>query len=256
MDGTPHSPLTFWFCVDEEIGKLDISVVPEETVKSWDILWTIDGLAVGDIDVGCYHGQSFNVTFKGEMAHPGLTPEKIKPAHYVAADFTSKVNAIFSPPWKTDDDGSFVFVMGINGDATETVVKVIPRSFDQLKSDEFVARLMKIADDAAKLHGVKFTVENKLQYITTKTAIDQNPELLQVGIVAHEKAGVTCNKNLVKGGTDGAMANKHYPDLPAPNMGAGGFNFHSKQEFLVADQLMKVPSILMNVIAGYANYSQ
>jgi len=159
-------------------------------------------------------------------------------------------------PWNTDYDFSYVFVTESCGNAKKAVVKAIPRSFDVKKSDQLVKVLKIIAKEAATLYEVGVEFKTEVQYVTTKTAIDDNPELLQVIINAHKDAGVGYKSIAIKAGTDSAMINRIYPKIPAPNMGAGGYNFHSCQEFLVAEQLLVVPQILMNAISGYANFGQ
>jgi di/tripeptidase len=41
-------------------------------------------------------------------------------------------------------------------------------------------------------------------------------------------------------------------DLPAPDLGTGARNLHSRAEFLVVDELEALPGILLDMIGAYA----
>lgn len=248
--GMAHGPLTFWFCVDEEIAKLDIKVVPEDIVKSWDVFLTVDGLRVGDIDVGCFVCRYNKVIFKGMDAHPGPQGDKVVPAHYVAALFVVELNQRGPAPW--DMKESFYYATSIEGNASQAVVTCVPRSFDRAESDEMVNVIKTLAKECAESWDCTFDVEDDLACINTRAAIEPRRALIEPVVLAHRKHGFSGDLHDVRGGTDGAMVNMVYPDLPAPNMGTGGTNLHSLREFLVVEELEAVPLILLDTIAGYA----
>lgn len=249
-----HGPVSFWFCVDEEIGELDISVVPEDVVRSWSVLWTVDGERVGEIDTSCFVCRMVDMVFNGMDAHPGVAGQKLKPAHYAAADFVHELS-LLPTPMKTSGRESFYYVAAIEGNPSKATVLCAPRAFDRPKSDEMLHKVQKLANASAAKYGCTVVVKDNLVCVNTESAIKANPDLTTPGIDAHRELGFEPVFKDVRAGTDGAMINRTYPELPAPNMGAGAGNLHGPREFLVLDELEMVPPILLETIRGYAKYN-
>jgi len=249
-----HGPLTFWFCVDEEIGELDITQVAPEIVKSWDILWTVDGEHVGPIDVGCLICRKVTVEFTGVDAHPGVSGHKLKPAHYALVQFLYELTQL-STPMETKDLQPFDYITKIlESSAGKASCICGPRSFDQEESDVMLAHVHELAEQAAEAYDVQVEVADKILCGNTEAAVLQHENLLAVGELAHRANGFPPERRHVRGGTDGAMVNMTYPDLPAPNMGTGAHNLHGLQEFLVAEQLIGTVNVMQSMIDLYAEY--
>ena len=246
-----HGPISFWFCVDEEIGELDVSVIPEEIVKSWDVLWTLDGERLGLIDVGCFVCRKTEVVFKGTDAHPGVYGKKLLPAHLAACTFVAEMTESRPTPMQTSGQESFHYAANIEGNATKTTVVCIPRTFDPGESELMVGQIKAMAGSAAEKFGVTFEIEDRVMCHNTRGPIEKSMSLVRPGIDALEAVGYTVKLEDVRGGTDGAMANMHFPDLPAPNMGTGSANLHGPQEFLVVDELITLCHIVTNMIGRY-----
>jgi len=245
-----HGDLTFWFCVDEEIGALDIKVIPEEMVKSWDILWTVDGERLGPIDIGCLVCRMVPVTFKGVDAHPGVQGDKLKPAHYAAAALVFNM-ASLPTPMNTSGMESFYYAANIEGTPSKATVLCAPRSFDREESEKMLAHLKDMAEVCANKYGCTYELEDRLVCINTRDAIEKHSGLLEPGKIAHESTGYKPVLENVRGGTDGAMVNMAYPDLPAPNMGTGAKNLHGPQEFLVVEELEECVQAMMMMVDLY-----
>ena len=249
-----HGPLTFWFCVDEEIGELDIKMVPAEAVESWDILWTIDGEHVGPIDVGCLICNKVTVEFTGVDAHPGVSGHKLKPAHYALAQFMYQITQLATPMATSGLEPFFYISQVLESGAGKASCICGPRSFKPDESAEMFAKVVVLATQAAKAYGIRSDVTEKLICGNTEAAVLAHENLLAVGELAHRANGFPPERRHVRGGTDGAMANMTYPDLPAPNMGTGAGNLHGLQEFLVAEHLIGAVGIIHSMIDLYAEY--
>lgn len=250
-----HGPVTFLFCTNEEIGELDVSVLPPEVVESWDIFWTVDGEQVGVIDIGCFICQVITVKFKGESSHPGVAAKNLKPAHLAASQF---VNFFFSRrlPMFASGSESFYYFNSIQGNAAAAEVVCMPRAYDADEAAEMLQTISGWANGVIEPFGVTVEIENRLVCVNTAKAIETQQSLLDVGLKAHEEYGFGVELIKSRGGTDGGMINVKYPDLPAPNMGAGGFNFHSLREFVVADQLAQVPYIIVNMAYRFGSMTK
>ncbi len=253
----PHGELTFWFCTDEEIGELDINVLPAEMVQSWDILWTVDGERLETIDVGSLICAQMEIVFTGEDAHPGVGGHNLKPAHYAAAVFVAKLATKAATPMETSGLEPFYYCTKIRGNASRAVVDCKPRSFNTEESAGMVRVATKLAHQAADQFGVQVEVTSEIACINTRPPIETGMDLVQVGIatlaaqlgVKPEEVGLVD----IRGGTTGGMIALTYPNLPCPNLGTGGVNLHGPKEFLVASELATLPSVLIGMIANYTN---
>ena len=219
--GMAHGPLSFWFCVDEEIGELDIKVVDKEIVESWDVFWNVDGERVGKVDVGCFVCRFVDVIFKGSDAHPGVQGDKINPAHYAAASFMTDLVDEKPAPWDTDKSESFYYVTKIEGNASQAVVYCAPRTFDLAESERMLGTIKEFAESSASDFDCTYEVKDRLICLNTRPAVEPRMALIEPGSMAHRKYGFSGDLHDVRGGTDGAMVNMVYPKLPAPNMGTG-----------------------------------
>ncbi len=252
VGGIEHGPLTFWFCTDEETGSLDFEAVPVDTVKSWNIFWTVDGEQVGLIDVGCLASHMIVIKFRGETAHPGLQGDRIMPAHYAAATFVTKLALAYPTPMDSSEQRPFYYIVKMEGDAILASVTCVPRSFDVVELDR-MARIVKVlAEHCSQQYGCTVVVQDALSCINTRPTIEKHMDLVRPAIEAHRVCGFEPRLADVRGGTDGAALNMIYPDLPAPNIGAGARNLHGPKEFLVVEELEKVPLIIINMIQRYA----
>ena len=254
-NGTPHGPLTFWFCNDEEIGELGFSYLDEDRVNSWDVFLTVDGGRLGPIDVGCFYCRIFNMTFHGEDTHPGEYPKDLHPSHYAAMEFIMELKARFNLPEAgiLEPMSSFFYITKIEGGAGKTVVHMAPRSFDLEESEEMVTTAEELAANCARNYDCTVeTTDNKLATINNFDSIDPQRHLLVPLLEAHEAAGFTPSENMVRGGTDGSMLNVEYPELCTPNMGYGSCNIHGVKEFVVLEELEQTPDIVLEAIALWA----
>jgi len=322
----PHGPLTFWFCVNEEIGSMDIGHVPDEIVKTWDLLWSLDGENVGPVDDECFYGRSVGLvfhgtartaqraamdfwnlltqvydvpmkhepdsklsfvyvqkgpagmtatqaqikvklikgeainnvcqmagqsageygcrvnvevhpdeeevllTFHGRNAHIGVAGPQVKAAHYATMDFWYWLVKRDYEPMIIDDqpDGANAGVVSLH---------ILPRSFKADESQEMSDNIVKFAQRVAEEYLCTVTATPKLQYVSTIEAIRPKQHLVDVVLQAHQLNGVAAFRHSVRAGTDPAMANIKYPNLPGLNTGTGAYDLHSKGEFCVAREL-------------------
>jgi len=251
---TPHGRLTFWFCVDEEIGQLDVNLLPIELVTSWDVLWTVDGEEIGTIDVGSFVCRKMEITFTGMDAHPGVGGKNLKPAHYAAAAFIARTANERPLPMETSGLEGFIYCPGVTASASEAKIFCMPRYFDTADSDDAAKDIIQIANDCAERFGVKVEIKDIPVTVNTRAAIDKALYLVSPGVIAHQKFCTHVTENDVRGGTDGGMINLMYPNLPAPNMGTGAKNLHGPLEFVVLEDLEQVPLILGEMISRYASF--
>ncbi len=250
-----HPPVYMWFCVDEEVGQLNIDVVPPKIVRSWDAFITLDGGHPLGVDTDCFCGWETIVEFFGQSAHPGEGGKKLKPAHYAMACLIINLEDHFETPWETDRLLPFVYVADVTEmSAIHARAEIIPRSFEASQLPLFHKKIVQKAKEVAKMYGVRCQISGRgLMYVGTGTAIKKRPEVLVPIMTAIREVVGEPYENSVRGGTDGAMANKKYSDLPAPNLGVGMYNFHGVREFLVVEEMVAMYKVMKRLIPAYAD---
>ena len=238
-----HGAFDLWFCVDEEIGRVGrsgVKYLSPEIVASWTGgLVNLDGMSPNGIDVGCFCGYELIVEFFGNDAHPGVEGSKLKAAHYAAARLVcDAASAEFRLPWMSEAMQNYLYSTDITGNASQSRVTFIPRSFEKEDFALIVDRVKELAGNIAKIFGVRAAFSGYgLQYVNTEPPIRQNQWLMDALLAAHRDVGYDTKENHIRGGTDGAMVNMTYPDLPSPNIGAGMYNVHGPREFLVISEM-------------------
>ncbi len=235
------NPVDFWFCTDEEIGRLDISLVSKEIRKSWTKgMISLDGGSPQEVDIGCFCGWGTKITFTGQDAHPGVDGKNLKCAHYAAAKLVADLAMTeYAMPRHSSGMQPFIYVSDIGGNASKTVVNCHPRSFDKDELPRMHQFIKDMARTAAMCFGVKWTSagSEKMMYVSTEPAIEANPALKNAIEEVWQEMGLEVEWSWVRGGTDGAMANKHEPDLAAPNTSAAMHNIHSEREFSTVEEI-------------------
>jgi len=259
-----HGELWFLFCTDEEIGELDITVVPDEIVRTWDIIWTLDGEEIGPIDVGSIICNKVVATFKGVNAHPGVAGDQIRAANYAMIEMLAAL-LDRSNPMTTSGIEAFYFTPVIY-ESTPALSKCMlsPRSFDPDENVAMTAELKVIAERCAKHWDVELEWLDEMLAPNTRTVNERHPELMDIGFQAHLEHNIVPEERDVRGGTDGAMIQQALrdkgwdeDDLPAAfNMGTGAKNLHGEREYLSVSELLKAHRITLTMIEKYAVFEQ
>ncbi|MFA6391226.1 MAG: M20/M25/M40 family metallo-hydrolase [Patescibacteria group bacterium] len=252
-----HGPLDLWICTDEEIGRIKGKNIPPEIAGAWDVLLTVDGGPVGEIDLGCFACRMVKMEFYGADAHPGVYPHKLHRAHYAAMAFAMQMEQLFLNPYAgiADRRAPFFYIVDAKMDAGKASLLIVPRSFDEKETDVMMRRAVQVAQQCARAEGCTFKiVSDETVCINNRSINEANRDLLQPIYAAHAIHGVTTSDHNVRGGTDGAGFNMIYPTCATPNIGYGSRNLHGKEEFLVVDELECTALILKHIIALYTEY--
>jgi tripeptide aminopeptidase len=78
-----------------------------------------------------------------------------------------------------------------------------------------------------------------------KKVLDENPKIMQYGLQAIERAGLTPINRSIRGGTDGSRFS--FMGLPCPNIFAGEHAFHGKQEWVSVQDMEKAVQTIVNI---------
>jgi tripeptide aminopeptidase len=134
----------------------------------------------------------------------------------------------------------------LRGSVEQTSVRFLVRDFvtAELKTKE--ARLEAIAREAAAAHpGSSVTVEVEESYRNMKEVLDRHPRVVDYAREAIRRTGLPLRETPVRGGTDGSRL--CFMGLPTPNIFAGENNFHSKLEWVSAQDLEKSVETIVHI---------
>ena len=88
-------------------------------------------------------------------------------------------------------------------------------------------------------------MEVKHQYRNMKQVIDRYPETVDHAIEAIRRAGLTPVRSSIRGGTDGSRLS--FMGLPTPNLFAGEHDFHSRLEWVSAQDMEKAVEVIVHL---------
>ena len=97
-----------------------------------------------------------------------------------------------------------------------------------------------------KYPGSTYTFEVTEQYRNMKEILKDIPFVTDYAVQAMEKVGITPNRAIIRGGTDGSRLS--FMGLPCPNIFTGEMAIHSKHEFVSVQDMQKAVKTLVELI--------
>lgn len=239
-----HGTIKILFTPDEEIGrgvdKVDLKKLAAE------VAYTIDGETLGSIEDETFSADGVTLTINGISAHPGFAKGKMESAIKILAEILSALPKDKLTPESTSGKEGFIHPVGISGNAEQATAQFIIRDFEDEKLQEHENVLENLVKEVLKAYP-KSTYQFKVsqQYRNMKKVLDENPKIMQYGLQAIERAGLTPIKRSIRGGTDGSRLS--FMGLPCPNIFAGEHAFHGKQEWVSVQDMEKAVQTIINI---------
>ena len=240
----PHGAIRIGFTPDEEVGN---------GTKYFDVkkfgaacAYTMDGETKGEIEMETWSADAITISFQGNNTHPGYAKGKMINAIKVAADFISRLPKDGLAPETTDGYDGFVHPYVVTASVEKTSVKLLLRDFKTPKLREQEAFLTKLAKETvAGWPGatVEFKVEES--YRNMKEILDNHPQVVENAREAIRRAGLTLREHPIRGGTDGSRL--CFMGLPTPNIFAGEHNFHSRLEWVSAQDMEMAAKVIVEL---------
>lgn len=244
----PHGKICIAFTPDEETGQ-GVKLFDLEDFGA-DLAFTVDGGSEDAIEAENFNAASATVTAKGFMTHPGSAKGRMKNAIAALCQFQALLPEEKTPE-NTEDREGFYYLYSQSGTVTEAEASYLIRCFGAEEYTQMKDYLYQCADQINQRWGCEIVkVEIKDAYRNMKEVIDRYPSLCQNMEKAIRRAGLTPQYLPVRGGTDGARLS--YMGLPCPNLGAGGYAFHSFQEHCTLEGMVKSTEILLELVKLYA----
>ena len=245
----PHGRLRVCFTPDEEIGR----GADHFDVAAFDCVcaYTLDGGSRGELESESFSADLLTVTFHGVNTHPGYAKGRMVNAIRAAADFVAALPRQELSPETTDGSSGFVHAYDVDASVDRTTVKVLLRDFVTSKLREQRALVEQIAGEAAERHrGCRLEIQHREQYRNMREILDQHPEVVERARIAMRRLGIEPVERPIRGGTDGSRLS--FMGLPTPNLFAGEHNFHSRLEWVSAQDMDLAALVIVELAQVWA----
>ena len=239
-----HGAVRIAFTPDEEIGRgadhFDVARFGAACA------YTLDGGSRGELEMESFSADLFTVTFHGFNTHPGYAKGRMVNAIKVAADFIAALPRSELSPETTDGYDGYVHPYACETSVDRTTVKVLIRDFITGELGTKRALLEHLARTTADAHpGCRLETTITPQYRNMKEVLDRCPEIVERARDGMRRAGVEPVERPIRGGTDGSRLS--FMGLPTPNLFAGEHNFHSRLEWVSAQDMDKAVEVIVEI---------
>ena len=240
----PHGKIRIAFTPDEEIGRGANLFDVEKFGAQW--AYTVDGGPVGELEYENFNAANATVKVQGNNVHPGTAKDVMVNAMTVAAKFHLALPSNETPEC-TDGYEGFNHLKSMKGNVESAELSYIVRDFCR---DNFEKRKQLFLDIAEKLNADLPTdckVEVILEdcYFNMKEKVEPFPHIIEIAKNAMENCDIEPVIKPIRGGTDGARLS--FKGLPCPNIFTGGYNFHSKHEFITVEGMEKAVKVIKEI---------
>ena len=239
-----HGPVRIAFTPDEEVGR----GTAHFDVARFGALcaYTMDGGSRGEIEIESFSADAMTVTFHGFNTHPGYAMGRMINAIKIAAAFIDRLPHDALSPETTGGHDGFVHPYVIQAGVERTSVRLLVRDFAEAGLKEKEAMLERLAREAAAAYPgarTEFAVEES--YRNMKAILDDHPAIAEHAREAIRRAGLEPRTHPIRGGTDGCRLS--FIGLPTPNLFAGEHNFHSRLEWVSAQDMEKAVEVIVHL---------
>ncbi len=243
-----HGKICIGFTPDEEIGRgadrFDVAGFGA------DFAYTVDGGALGEIEMENFNAASAKVVLHGVNIHPGSSKNKMRSALLLAMRF----NAMLPPaeiPACTEGYEGFYHLNRMSGDEERAELHYIVRDHDMGRFLARKARLAAIAEYLNAEYGEEVaTLTLTDSYYNMKEKIAPHMHIVDRAERAMRAQSITPLRIPIRGGTDGARLS--YMGLPCPNLCCGGENAHGRHEFISVQSMDEVVALLAKIVTADA----
>ena len=244
-----HGPVRIAFTPDEEIGRgadhFDVQRFGAACA------YTLDGGSRGELEWESFSADAITVTFKGFNTHPGYAKGRMVNAIRVAADFVARLPQQTMSPETTEGYEGYLHPYQMLAAVDATSVKVLVRDFVTAKLKEKDDHVEAIAREVVRLHpgaAVEFAIAE--QYRNMREVLETQPRVVDFARQAIRRAGLEPIERPIRGGTDGSRLS--FMGLPTPNLFAGEHNFHSRLEWVSAQDMDAAVEVIVHLCQIWA----
>ncbi|WP_153556044.1 peptidase T [Roseimaritima sediminicola] len=239
-----HGPVRILFTCDEEIGR-GTDYIDLDKLNAV-VGYTLDGGDAGQLDVETFSADAASVILRGHNIHPAIAKGRMINAVRAAADFLAGLPMRESPE-TTEDRQGFIHPYNISGGVGEAKVELILRSFETPELQRYAEVIRQCAQQTQqKFPGLEVEVNVRRQYRNLAEGLEKLPEAAALAEQAYQNLGHSCQRTIVRGGTDGSQLTEK--GLPTPNLSSGQHNIHAVHEFACLDQMVAATEHLVELL--------
>lgn len=243
-----HGDIEVIFTPDEEIGR-GTDKLPRDQVKST-ICYTLDGDEEGSYNAQCFNGWGVEVSFTGQMIHPGDARGRLVNPVTMAGLFIASLPRNESPE-ATDGSFGFYCPQEVHGSMEKASFSLFIRDFDIAQIERRLSFLRSLAAMVeGAFPGGSVTLTERKQYRNMYDTIKGHPGIITKLERAIADTGMPPVAQSIRGGTDGARLSEL--GIPTPNIFAGGHNFHSKLEWVPLEAMVRAAMTVVNLAQLWA----
>ena len=245
-----HGTVRIGFTPDEEIGRganhFDVQRFGAACA------YTLDGGSRGELEFESFSADLLTVTFKGFNTHPGYARRRMVNSIRAAADFIASLPRTELSPETTDGYEGYVHPYALDASVDRTTVKVLIRDFVTGELGTKRAMLEHLARSAGAAHpGCQVETVLTEQYRNMREVLDRHPEVVERARTAMRRVGIDPVERPIRGGTDGSRLS--FMGLPTPNLFAGEHNFHSRLEWVSAQDMDRAVMVIVELCKVWAS---
>jgi tripeptide aminopeptidase len=240
----PHGAVRIAFTPDEEIGR---------GTEHFDVArfgaycaYTMDGGLPGELEFESFSADTMVLTFKGFNTHPGYAKGRMVNAIKLAARFIDRLPAGSLSPETTDGYEGYVHPYTLAAAVDATTVKVLVRDFVTSALAERERMLEALAREVvAEVPGAAVECRVEQYYRNMREVLERHPAIVEHAKEAMRRAGLEPVLKPIRGGTDGSRLS--FMGLPTPNLFAGEQNFHSRLEWVSAQDMAAAVAVIVHL---------
>ena len=240
----PHGAIRVGFTPDEEIGRgadhFDVGRFGAVCA------YTLDGGGAGELEWESFSADAMTVTFKGFNTHPGYAKGRMVNAIKLAADVHRPPAE--GPPVAGNDRRLRRLRPSVRRrrvGRAHVGATADPRLRDgRARGEGSVCRGAGARGRGrSPARGVEIRIAES--YRNMREVLDGYPEVVECAREAIRRSGLTPIERPIRGGTDGSRLS--FMGLPTPNLFAGEHNFHSRLEWVSAQDMDKAVETIVEL---------
>ena len=240
----PHGRIRIAFTPDEEVGRGTLHFDVPAFGAAY--AYTMDGGSRGEIEIESFSADAITVTFNGANTHPGYAKGRMVNAIKVAASFIDALPRGTLSPETTEGYEDFVHPYVVNASVDRTSVRLLVRDFVTAGLKDKEAMVERLAREAAARYpGASVDVAVEESYRNMREVLEHHPRVVDHAREAIRRAGMEPIERPIRGGTDGSRLS--FMGLPTPNLFAGEHNFHSRLEWVSAQDMDKAVEVIVRL---------
>jgi tripeptide aminopeptidase len=233
------------FTPDEEIGR-GVDKVDIEKLGT-DYGYTVDGERRGSLDDETFSADAATLLIHGVSAHPGFAKGNMESAIKIAGEVLARLPKDRLSPESTEEREGFIHPVQMEGNVEQVTIALILRDFDTKKLQSHAAELEGIVQEVLKAYPrSSYELNIEEQYRNMKEVLQHHPQVAEYAAEAMRRAGLTVHRGSIRGGTDGSRLS--FMGLPCPNIFAGEYAFHSKQEWTSVQDMQQAVDTLIHLV--------